>query len=274
MMGCPHSAELRPPEAALTDADAVLAKVAERAGRLQSLSVEARVSYYGKEGARKAKAVILARRPAALHFSAYSPTDDMLAVMASDGERFTSFERGAETCYAGRSCAENIGRFSFFPLEGAKLVDALFGGVPLIWASSSAVTWDGRAGAYRIERLGAQGVSQLIWVTHKSWDVSRIEILRSDVSEISIEFSDVTVVAGERLPHTISMKMPAEEIDLRVRYREVDLNTTLSDEAFQIPCPEGMVIQTLRCDDELPDTEGTGGGLKGAAPEKDDADGS
>ena len=125
MMGCAQHAQLRPPGEVLTDAEAVLAKVTERTARLRSLSVEARVSYYGKEGARKAKAVILARRPAGLHFSVYSPTDDMLAVLASDGERFTSFERGASTCYVGRSCAENIGRFSFFPLEGAKLVDTL-----------------------------------------------------------------------------------------------------------------------------------------------------
>jgi outer membrane lipoprotein-sorting protein len=196
----------------------------------------------------------------------------MIAVLASDGERFTSFERGASTCYVGRSCAENIGRFSFFPLEGAKLVDTLFGGVPLIGASVSVVTWDSRAGAYRVERTGYGGATQLIWVTPKTWDVRRMEVARAGAVEISIAFEDITVVAGERLPHTIVMKMPAEEVDLRVRYREVDLNTTLGAGPFQIPCPDGVQNQTLRCDDELPDTEGLRD-VTPTEPGKDEADG-
>jgi outer membrane lipoprotein-sorting protein len=274
MLACVQAVHLRPPDAALTTADAVLAKVTERTSRLHSLSVEARVSYYGKDGARKAKAVILARRPAALHFSVYSPTDDLLAVLASDGEHFTSFERGAPTCYTGRSCAENIGHFSFFPLEGELLVEALLGGVPLIWSRKASVTWDASSGTYRVELIGSRKVTQSIWVTQGTWEVVRTEILRAGVLEISIAFEDVKTVGGSRLPHTISMKMPERELDLRVRYREVDLNTKIDDEAFQIPCPDGTSTQTLLCYHQLPDPQSRRGRIKWSKPRKDDADGS
>ena len=86
LAGCPQGAHVSAPADALTDAGSVLALVADQSARKQRLVVEARISYYGDEGARKAKAIILARRPAALHVSALSPTDDMVAVLASDGE--------------------------------------------------------------------------------------------------------------------------------------------------------------------------------------------
>ena len=249
---CAARADIAAPSERIEDAEVLLARLAETTLRRQDLSSEARVSYYGKEGARKAKAVILARRPASLHFSVYSPSDDMLAVLASDGERFTFFERGQASCYSGRSCAENIGRFSFFPLEGHQLVDALLGGVPLIAATRTSLIWDGRSGAYRLERLGDAGVLQRIWVSHGSWLVKRMEVYRGDVLELSLAFSDIKVVSNEALAHTLDMKMPGRDVDLRVRLRDLELNTAPSDEAFEIPCPEGTSSERLLCYDEVP----------------------
>ncbi len=273
LTACALPGHVSAPAAALTDAEAVLAKIAENTVRRERLSVEARVSYYGKEGARKAKAVILARRPADLHFSVYSPTDDMLGVLASDGENFTSFRRGQPHCYAGRSCSENIAQFSFFPMEGRQLVDALVGGVPLIWYRKSSVEWDPSAGAYRVELSGSRKVTQRIWVVHGTWDVRRMEVLREGALEVSIAFDDLRVVAGERLPHTIDMKMPSRDLDLRVRYREVDLNTDIADDAFVIPCPQGTRTQTLLCYEQLPDTQRVRPRVKWARPKQDGSHG-
>ena len=172
LVACPQSASIIAPEGRLHEPAALERMMAEVNQRRLSVSAEARVSYYGEEGARKAKSVILAKRPAALHFSVYSPTDDMLAVLASDGERFTFFERGQSTCYGGKSCAENIGRFSFFPLEGAELVNALMGGVPFISAATSTLEWDTNVGAYLLERTSGTGRIQRIWAcaAHGAFD--------------------------------------------------------------------------------------------------------
>jgi len=257
LAGCPQGAHVSAPADALTDAGSVLALVADQSARKQRLVVEARISYYGDEGARKAKAIILARRPAALHVSALSPTDDMVAVLASDGERFTSFQRGSEVCYAGRSCPENVGRFSLFPMEGSQLVDVLVGGVPFIAAIESRVSWDAQVGAYRVDLTGAEQLTQRIWVAHGTGDVRRSEVLRADKVQLSLTFDDFKLVGGERLPHKIDMKMPERHVDLRVTYRDVELNTVIDDDAFVIPCPDSTRTQTLLCYDELPATDDT-----------------
>ena len=257
LAGCPQSAHVSAPADALTAPADVLRMVAEQGARKQRLIVEARISYYGDEGARKAKAIILARRPAAIHVSALSPTDDLVAMLASDGERFTSFQRGSEVCYAGRSCPENVGRFSLFPMEGSQLVNVLFGGVPLIAATGSTMTWDGQAGAYRLDLTGAQQLTQRIWVAHGTGDVRRSEVLRAGVVQISLAFDEFKPVGAERLPHRIDMKVPERNVDLRVTYRDVELNTDVDDGAFAIPCPDGTHTQTLLCYDEQPATDDT-----------------
>lgn len=269
LAGCVQALHLAPSEGRIEAPEALRLKVAEGAQRRVSLSADARVSYYGKEGARKAKAVILARRPAALHFSVYSPTDDMLAVLASDGEAFTFFERGQTTCYGGESCPENIGRFSFFPLEGALLVDALLGGAPLMAAEEESLSWDGRVGAYLLERRGLGKVTQKIWVTHGTWLVVRIEVIRQGTLELSMAFKDHKMVATELLAHTLDMKMPGREVDLRVRLREVELNTSLEESAFKIPCPEGSSAKPLMCNREGVGDDQQQPPLKWVMPAKD-----
>ena len=99
-----------------------------------------------------------------------------------------------------------------------------------------------------------------------------MELSRDGNLEILVAFDDFEVVAGERLPHTIDMKMPDRDIDVRVRYREVDLNIDIGDDAFVVPCPEGTRVESLLCYDELPNNDRQRAPVKWA-PETDESDG-
>ncbi|MCB9730211.1 MAG: DUF4292 domain-containing protein [Deltaproteobacteria bacterium] len=237
------------PDDALTEPAQVLALVrahAEGAGAIHSLSAEARVSFYSAHGARKGKMIILARRPASLHFSALSPTDDLVAFLASDGERFTSFERGSDVCEVGPACARNVGRLLPIPMEGAELVGLLVGQVPVIEHERAVMSWDARAGAYRLDlQDGAR--QQRLWVEHGSGAVRRVELWRGDEREVSVAYDDRHLHGGIDLPHEIRVEAARDAIDLKVRYREVELNGTLDDDAFAIPCPEGTRAVEAPC---------------------------
>ncbi len=249
LAGCPTPEHPRPPDA-LTEPEAVLAAAAAIVAPIQSLMVEARVSYYGKDGAKKAKMVILARRPADLHFSALSPTDDLISVLAADGERFSSFERGAKVCYVGRACPRNIGRLLPIAMEGEEVFNVLAGGTPLINAHTTRLEWDGRAGAHRVDLVGDYGAEQSVWIEHPTGSVLRSVIRQGTLIVVDIAFEDFADVEGQRLPHVISIKMSRNDVDLKIKYREVDLNTDIADDAFTIPCPTAASEETLPCEDE------------------------
>lgn len=249
LAGCPTPTIPAPPDA-LTDAVAVLETSRARLSGITSLSIEARASYYAGGQARKGKVIILARRPASLHFSTLSPTDDLLGVLASDGERFMSFERGAPTCYVGPACPENVGRMLPLRMEGAAVVDLLMGGAPVVAHFQAKVTWDDRAGAYLVELQGDGGLVERLWIEHGSGLVRKAELRRHGTLELNLVYKDYATVAGHSLPHTLELDMTQGDVDLKIKYREVDVNTDVSDDAFAIPCPAGTTEQTLPCDGE------------------------
>lgn len=237
------------PDDALTDPSAVIALLRQRAegpGAITSLSAEARVSYYSGDGARKGKMVILARRPASLHFSALSPTDDLVAFMVSDGERFTAFERGSPECEVGAACAANVGRLLPIPMEGADLVGLLISSVPIMRHEQASVAWDARAGAYRLELVdGAR--SERIWVDHGTGRVRVAEIWEGGKRQVRIGYSEFKQHGELSLAHEIHVEAARNAIDLKVRYREVELNGTIGDDAFAIACPEGTREVEVPC---------------------------
>jgi len=178
---------------------------------------------------------------------ALTPTDDMVAVLATDGQRFTSFERGADVCYRGPACPENVGRLLPLALPPADVTRLLLGGAPAPAHASATVGWDARVGAYRLVREIAGG-TQDIWVAHGTGDVLRTTVSRGGARVVEVDFEDVRIVSGQRLPHVLRVRMTEGDVDLRIVYREVDVNVDLSDDAFQLPCPEGMTEATLPCE--------------------------
>lgn len=247
---CPHEV-IAPPADALTDARAVIALVADRPGP-RTAAIEARATQYGDSGAFKGKLTILVERPASVHFSALSPTDDVVSVLVTDGERFTTFERGASTCYVGRACPENVGRLLPLALEPSELAGALLGRPPLIAHGDAAATWDGRVGAYRLDLSGSGGLSQRLWVAHGSGEVRRAQLLEAGRVTVDLRYDDWAAAGAYRMPRRLDVTMKRGDVDLRLVYREIDLDLDLDRSAFTLPCPAKSEVLTLPCDGAAP----------------------
>lgn len=247
--GCP--ARLAPkPVDALTNAADVMALVHARSNGVRSISAEARVSIYGEQGARKAKMIIVARRPAALHFQALAPTDQMLGLLATDGAQFTSFESGGKVCYTGSACPENVSRMlPIIDMDGADIVELLAGGVPVFSYEKMEVSWDGARGGYRLDLTADSPpqVSQQIWVAHGTGDVLGSRAVVGGIERFVLGFEDFTAHGDARIPHVLKAKIRDGKVDLRIVYRDVEVNGTVRDEAFAIPCPAALTEERLWC---------------------------
>jgi hypothetical protein len=171
--GCP-GAHHDPPADVHTTPEAVLELARDYVSEGPGTAViEARASQYSDQGGLKGKLLLIARRPGHLRMEGLSPTDDSVSVLATDGERFTSYQRGANHCFVGRACPDNVGRFASVPLAADDLVGVLLGRPPIIPHDSATMKWDGEVGAYRLELVGssaglgaAHGKIQRLWVRH------------------------------------------------------------------------------------------------------------
>jgi outer membrane lipoprotein-sorting protein len=252
LAACPH--RFPEPQNALRSPEAVLKTMHERVKDVRSLAVEARASVYSDGTARKATMEIALERPASLFFAALAPTGDMLAVLASDGERFVSFERGGKVCVKGCSTPENIGRLIPLPLRGEEAVLVLLGLVPLIDSASLSVSWSTDDGAYVVTARGKKDdLVQRIWVEHGSGLVQRTEIVKGKEPVMEVRYGKVSKVGGTLLPHRLRVKMAQGKTDLQLDYRDVQLNPeTLDAKAFRLTCPPGPEVRDLGCHGEQP----------------------
>lgn len=228
----------------------MLASMEARLAPMRNMSAYSRISYYDKTGRKAARMDILVARPASLRFSALTPTSDLIADLASDGKNFTSFQRGASDCYTGPACPENVARLLPLVMPGAELAKVLLGGAPVIPHDDEKLWWDRSAGAYCVELTDQQQQRQRIWITHCEGLVMRTTLHRAGELVFDLRFDEVKRVGEHLLPHEIQLKMKRGDVDLKIEYREVELNSSElqpDSEAFRIQCPAGTNIRVLAC---------------------------
>ena len=254
LAGCP-STYVAPPADVHTSAESVLQLARDYIASGPSEAViEARASQYSDAGGLKGKVLILAQRPGRLRMEGLSPTDDSVSILATDGERFTAYQRGQTSCFVGRACPSNVGRFASVPLDSDELVGVLLGRPPIIPHSDATMTWDREVGAYRVELVGgaadlgmARGRTQRLWVRHGDGRIVRTALLEGGKTKVDVTFSEFKTVKDRVLPGRLDVTLARESTDLRLVYNDIDLATAIDGAAFTFECPAGTTLEELAC---------------------------
>jgi outer membrane lipoprotein-sorting protein len=237
------------PRSAETDPAKVEARILSNRNEIPRIAADSRATYYGPEGARKGTVVVVVEQPDKVRFEALSPTDDLIAILTSDGERFVQWERGSDVCFTGPSCPQNVSRLVPIPMRSDQLVDVLLGSSPLIEATRSEVDWDGSDGLLLLRLFGEGGLVQEVGVDPCSYELYR-SVLEKDgdlVFELTVDgWAEVT--PGARLPRELRLEMPEQDVDLKIEYRSVSADVDVDETTFRFACPEGTRTQELPCE--------------------------
>lgn len=251
--GCPT--RIDPPADAYADAETVLELARGYLGTSPGAAViEARASQYSDRGGLKGKLLIIAEQPGRLRLEGLSPTDDTVSVLATDGERFSAFQRGQRQCFVGRACPANVGRFASVPLEPDELVGTLLGRPPIIPHARATMSWDRELGAYRLELEGAatdlggaHGRTQRLWIAHRDGRVLRTALLEGGKTQVDVRYSEFRRIGERLVPARLDVRMQRESTDLRLDYRDIDLAPEIGAGAFTFECPQGTTLEELSC---------------------------
>lgn len=208
----------------------------------------ARLEAYMKGERRSVDLIVILAMPNAVQMQAVSPTMDMLAVMATDGKRFVSFERGGEKCLIGDACPRNMARLVPIALSPEQLTPALLGRPPVLDLPQKRLEWDSKRELY-VATLGIDAAThQQVFVSPKDFRIVGTVLYEGAERVASIEY-----VGGDRIPKTLRYK--DKETDVTVTMREIDLDLPADVEAFALPCPSGMLQLEMPCVDPQPSTE-------------------
>ena len=211
----------------------------------QSAQGMARLTAYLKTERRSVDLIVIVAMPDKVQMQAVSPTLDMLAIMATDGQRFVSFERGGERCSVGDACPRNMARLVPIALSPQQLAPALLGRPPVLDLPEKRLRWDADRALYVVTLGQETSTHQQVFVSPKDFRIVGTVLFERTERIASIEY-----IGGNRVPDSLHYK--AKDVDVTVELRKIDLDLPTDVEVFAPPCPDGMLRQEMPCVDEPP----------------------
>lgn len=237
-----------PPQDGPKTAAELLAKLSKPS--VQTLQGTGRIDAYSDGDRKSATVLMVASRPKSLQFQALTPTLDMVALLSTDGQTFTSFERGGDRCLVGKACPRNLARLLPLPLPPEGLVAALLGDMPVLPAPADQQTlhWDADKALYRVDVGAPAALHQQLFVDPHGFRVAGAVWFFGETRLASLQYQGE--LAGNRLPQTLRIKVEKPAADITLQLRDVQADQPVAAEVFAVQCPDGMAKQTLPCEDD------------------------
>ena len=227
-----------------------------------------------KKGRLKATVYLLANRKGGLRMEA-TVLDNTVAVLTSDGRRFYSIDFKRKIVYLGPAKPCNIARIFGIPLRPGHVGLVLMGGMPLLKHRKAKITWDRCTGTEVLWlRNEEAGLEQKVWVrrTRQGWRVER-SLVRDPKGRtlLSIRFRKFVRRSGAWMPTWIRYIQKGVGTDVLLRYKKVEADVEIPEDAYRIEAPEGYPVRWLDCRErrDLPFEGGAGSpsdGAKGPEP--------
>ncbi len=209
----------------------------------QTLQGMARLEAYVKKEARKADLLLVVQLPASVQFQALAPTLDLMALLSTDGQRFVSFERGAQACFTGQACPQNMARLVPIAMPPAQLAQALLGRPPILQGKDKTLQWDRERNLYRVDIGPPAGLHQQVFVTPNSFRFAGTVLYQGAERIGSIQYDGV---AAGGVPEKLQFK--AKDTDVSLQMRDIVADKPVQPEVFAVQCPQGAKVIELPCD--------------------------
>ena len=252
------------PDVRHASAASALDAYGRRRAPAQTLRAEAGVEQFAAQGRIRGTVLMFVDRPNRVRFDAITEFGPA-AILTSDGERFALTDLRENQYLEGPTCPANIARLLGIPLSGAQVALFLLGDSPKVDAAERSLECDG--GRYLVTLTTPEGLRQeLEFAIHPS-DLDappheqRLRLRRSEVfrpngdTEWRATYDDYRIVSnrdqgvGVALPFRVRFEHPAEGADTTVRFREIDLNVAVPDDAFSQTPPPGIPPQEVSCEE-------------------------
>jgi hypothetical protein len=264
LAGCPQPIVRDRPYAAPTAEELTQAIKKSRAG-LFALRARAKADVLSSEGRVKVDNSLVLARPQRLRLAAENSLTGPLVTLATDGTSFQLLDVRQNRYQAGAVSPCNMARILGVALHPSQVLDVLLGSVPLLPdATSAQVSWDGRDGGREVLTLkNDRGLSEVVYLQAAagSFDVREAEgrdekgapvwRLRHE-NFVAEKLGDGPSAATVRMPSVTYIEDPPHKSDVRLRWRERELNPEIEPGVFELAAPSGVPVEPDVCAGQPP----------------------
>lgn len=225
-------------------------EVRKRNSKTRSLKGVVKADQFTKKGRVKLKVFLLVKKGGKLRFEA-TVVDNTVAVLASNGVRFTSIDFKNHVVYEGPASPCNISRVFNIPLTGEQVAVVLMGGVPLLNHDEVSLNWDDCKGREVLRlRNKKTGIVQKIYLRRRkgSWQIVGTRIKdKKGKTLLKLFAREFRRRAGFWVARWIHYVHPRRKADLLMRFKSQKLNVEIPEAAFSLHPPQGLKRRWLEC---------------------------
>ena len=277
LTGCPTP----PPASQLPNAAAAIDRMKATAACGVGVKAAAKIDYFGEHGRIRADLSVLAFTPARLRMGVFT-MNQLVATLASDGQRFAMDDQREKRFLVGAASACNIARITQVPIPGHALVSLLRGQAPILKHEPTAgtITWSGKGHYILTIPSSREATEEILLAPHpddfgKPWGEQRMRVLGVTVHQYGdvlyeAKLSDFrpAAMAGVRvdpdgidppippsgpqctaeLPRKIEVEVPMQDQEVVFTYDQATWNEPLIEGVFTLPAPPGFPVVPVRCD--------------------------
>ena len=231
----------------------LIAALAERDKRLDSMQTPAVMEYTAGDQHVKAKEEIVVKRPGNLRVEAMSPFGVAL-LLAAQGSELAIFEPGQNRFMRGIANADTLYRYVRIPMAPADAVGLLMGLAPPEFALNGIADSVSNDGAMTIALYGnaASGTREL------GFSAGLLAMVRetagNGVGRVNYEvrYSDYHDFGGLMFPYIVDATFPAAGSHVTFRYLRPIVNGDIPDSTFVLTPAPGAILMNLSLDDARP----------------------
>jgi len=226
----------------------LIAALAERDKRLDSMQTPAVMEYTAGDQHVKAKEEIVVKRPGNLRVEAMSPFGVAL-LLAAQGSALAIFEPGRNRFMRGNATADTLYRYVRIPMAPADAVGLLMGLAPPQFALNGIADSVSNDGAMTVALYGnsASGTREL------GFSAGNLAMVRETAGNgrvnYEVRYSDYHDIGGVMFPYVVDATFPAAGSHVTFRYLRPIVNGDIPDSTFVLTPAPGATLMNLSLDD-------------------------
>jgi len=228
----------------------LIAALAEREKRLDSMQTPAVMEYTAGDQHVKAKEEIVVKRTANLRVEAMSPFGVAL-LLAAQGSELAIFEPGRNRFMRGNATADTLYRYVRIPMAPADAVGLLMGLAPPEFALNGIADSVSNDGAMTVALYGnaASGTRELGFSGGNLAMVRETAGIGNGRVTYEVRYSDYHDIGGVMFPYVVDATFPAAGSHVTFRYLRPIVNGDIPDSTFVLTPAPGATLLNLSLDD-------------------------
>jgi len=238
----PHRYPFKP----ISSPDEILRRIESSEREVKDLKGIAKVKVANVNRKYSLKEVIIVQRPSSLRMETLLFGQPQFFLTASDN-RLSILSLKENRLYHGKVTPENLSVIFPIYMKTEHLFSILLGSVPFIDYIDIDTEFLQEENIYLVELLEkGRAARQLLWVEPFDFSVLKSEIYDSSKNLVlRVKFDNYERVNGSLFPMSTAILLPLSSTSIKIDYSEVEINTGVNRDSFNLEVPPGVEIVNL-----------------------------